>query len=467
MIVASGRFFPLPELNPEEVLPVSKQIHLTSGPITGQLIRLCLPLLAANVLQQLYNIINSLVVTYYIGGDAFAALGVAESVMNLFIYVITGACMGSSVLVARFFGEENFPRLRQQLFVSGVLIGGTVLAAVSLTLLFLNPLLVLIQTPPELMDYVTDYLRIILVGMVFTFAYNYLAATLRAIGNTQAALFFLLISLGYNLGAAWVLVAQLGLGIQGTALATSSAQLLSALLCLVYIRKKQPFLMIQRSDMRMDPTLMRLTASYGAVAALQQSSLYLGKLIVQSAVNGISTAAISAFTATTRVENFSQAFGISGCEAIAIFVAQNQGAKKHRRALDGFRNGAAMVVGIGVVTFGGHALVTPFLDGDGESIALGASYLLWMGPFYFLSFIGHSYVGHYRGIGRMNVTFIGTTLQIAVRVIGTYALVGLLGLNAVALATGLGWVVIVLFHSTVFVLELKGIGYRLPTRDEA
>ena len=312
----------------------------------------------------------------------------------------------------------------------------------------------------------------ILVGMVFTFAYNYLAATLRAIGNTQAALFFLLISLGYNLGAAWVLVAQLGLGIQGTALATSSAQLLSALLCLVYIRKKQPFLMIQRSDMRMDPTLMRLTASYGAVAALQQSSLYLGKLIVQSAVNGISTAAISAFTATTRVENFSQAFGISGCEAIAIFVAQNQGAKKHRRALDGFRNGAVMVVGIGVVfslllTFGGHALVTPFLDGDGESIALGASYLLWMGPFYFLSFIGHSYVGHYRGIGRMNVTFIGTTLQIAVRVIGTYALVGLLGLNAVALATGLGWVVIVLFHSTVFVLELKGIGYRLPTRDEA
>lgn len=97
---------------------MSKQIHLTSGPITSQLIRLCLPLLAANVLQQLYNIINSLIVRHYIGGDAFAALGVAESVMNLFIYVITGACMGASVLVARFFGERNFPRLRRQLFVS-------------------------------------------------------------------------------------------------------------------------------------------------------------------------------------------------------------------------------------------------------------------------------------------------------------------------------------------------------------
>ena len=450
---------------------MSRQVHLTSGPITGQLIRLCLPLLAANVLQQLYNIINSLVVTYYIGGDAFAALGVAESVMNLFIYVITGACMGSSVLVARFFGEENFPRLRQQLFVSGVLIGGAVLAAVVLTLIFLHPLLLLIQTPPELMGHVTDYLRIILVGMVFTFAYNYLAATLRAIGNTQAALFFLLVSLGYNLAAAWVLVAHMNLGIQGTALATSSAQLLSALLCLLYIRKKLPFLSIRRADMRMDPTLMRLTTSYGAVAALQQSSLYLGKLMVQSAVNGISTSAISAFTATTRIENFSQAFGISGCEAIAIFVAQNQGAKKYRRALNGFLRGGAIVVGIGLLfslllALAGGPLAAPFLNGETESISLAASYLHWMGMFYFLSFIGHAYVGHYRGIGRMNVTFWGTTLQIIVRVVFTYALVGTLGLNAVALSTGLGWVVIVLFHSTVFLLECRGIGYHLPKEDQ-
>ena len=449
---------------------MAKQVTLTSGPITSQLIRLSIPLLAANVLQQLYNIINSLVVTYYIGGDAFAALGVAESVMNLFIFVITGACMGSSVLVARFYGEQNFPRLRQQLFVSGVLIGGAVVTAVTLTLLFLTPLLRLIQTPPELMGYVTDYLRIILTGMLFTFAYNYLAATLRAIGNTQAALGFLLVSLGYNLAAAWVLVAKLELGIRGTALATSSAQLLSALLCFLYIRKKQSFLIFRRSDMRMDPLLMRRTISYGAVAALQQSSLYLGKLMVQSAVNGISTAAISAFTATTRVENFSQAFGSSGCEAIAIFVAQNQGAGKHRRALNGFLRGGAMVLAIGLLfsvllALEGRALVSPFLAGEEEGIALGASYLLWMGPFYFLSFIGHSYVGHYRGIGRMNVTFVGTTLQIAVRVIGTYALVGALGLNAVALSTGLGWVVIVLFHSTVFALELKGIGYHLQTED--
>lgn len=443
---------------------MSKEIQLTSGPITGQLIRLCLPLLAANVLQQLYNIINSLVVDRYVGGGAFAALGVAESVMNLFIYVITGACMGASVLVARFYGERNFPRLRQQLFVSAVLIGGSTLTAVVLGLAFLPQLLWLINTPRQLMGLVSAYLRIILVGMVFTFAYNYLAAALRAIGDTKVALYFLLVSLAYNLAAAWLLVAVLHMGIAGTALATASAQLISALLCFLYLRKKLPFLHITRPDMRMDRSLIRLTASYAAVAALQQSSLYLGKLMVQSAVNGISTAAIAAFTATTRVENFTQAFGISGCESIAIFVAQNQGAGEERRAKEGFLRGLAIITSIGLVFsvllhFFGGLLVLPFLTNSGaESVGLGASYLRLMGWFYYLSFIGHSFVGHFRGTGRMSVTFWGTTLQILVRVLGTYLLVGFWRLDAVALSTGLGWVVIVLFQVFVYWLERRGIG---------
>ena len=450
---------------------MSNPSQLTTGPITSQLLRLCLPLLAANVLQQLYNMINALVVTHYLGHDAFAALGVAESVMNLFIYVITGACMGASVLIARFYGEGNLPKLRQQLFVSGVLIGGATLVAVALVLLFLPQLLGLIQTPTELMVHVSSYLQIVLVGMIFTFAYNYLASTLRAVGNTKAALGFLLLSLGYNLVAAWVLVAVLDLGIQGTALATATAQLLSALLCYLKKKKKMPHLMMGREDMKLDGMLMRLTISYGAVAALQQSSLYLGKLMVQSAVNGIGTTAISAFTATTRIENFSQAFGISGCEAIAIFVAQNQGAGKYRRATQGFYRGGAIVVGIGVLfsfllSLGGHILVLPFLNGEPDAIVLGTSYLRWMGLFYFLSFIGHVYVGHYRGIGRMNITFWGTTIQIAVRVVFTYLLVGAMGLDAVAFATGLGWLVIVLFHSTVYYLERKGIGYPIQQEVE-
>ena len=442
-----------------------RDLHLTSGSITPQLLRLCLPLLAANVLQQLYNIINSLVVTTYIGEDAFAALGVAESVMNLYIYVITGACMGASVLTAQYFGQENYPRLRRQLFVSAALIGGCTLAAVLLGQLFLPQLLRAIQTPQELMGYVSSYLRIILVGMLFTFTYNFLAATLRSVGDTKAAMYFLLISLAFNLVVAWLLVAVLELDITGTALATASAQLLSSLLCFLYIRRKRPFLLLRREDMRMDGAMARKTISYGAVAALQQSSLYLGKLLVQGAVNGISavsTAPISAFTAATRIENFTQAFGISGCEAIAIFVAQNRGAGHTRRTYQGFLRGSALTVGSGLffsalMVLAARPLSSIFLSEGEGAIGLCVSYLQILGSVYFLSFIGHSYVGWFRGCGRMTVTFLGTTIQIVCRVAGTYLLVSRLGLDAVAWSTGMGWVLIVLFHSTMFLLQKKGI----------
>ena len=440
---------------------MSRELHLTSGSITPQLLRLCMPLLCANVLQQLYNIINSLVVTHYIGDNAFAALGVAESVMNLFIFVITGACAGASVLTAQCFGEENYPRLRRQLYTSAVLIGGCTLVGVILGQLFLPQLLRAIQTPAELMGNVSAYLRIILVGMVFTFTYNYLASALRAVGDTKAALYFLLISLGYNLAAAWLLVAVLDMGITGTALATASAQLLSSLLCLVYIRKKRPFLTVHREDMVMDGDMVHQTVSFAAVAAMQQSSLYIGKLLIQSAVNGISTAAISAFTATNRIENFIQAFGLSATEAIAIFVAQNQGAGQPRRALSGFLKGLAITVGVGVFFSAGmgifaHPLSQLFLKTEPEAAALCVSFLELISWFYLLSFFGNSFVGWFRGCGRMNITFWGTTMQIALRVAGTYLLVSSMGLDAVALSTGIGWCLIVAYQFLVFFLERRG-----------
>lgn len=449
---------------------MSRELHLTEGAIIPQLLRLALPLLFANVLQQLYNIINSLVVARYLGEQAFAALGVAESIMNLYIYVITGACMGASVLIARFYGEGDRPKLRQQLYVSAVLMGGVTLAAILGGQLFLPQLLALIRTPAELMGGASAYLRVILAGMVFTFTYNYLASTLRAVGDTQAALCFLLVSLGYNLAAAWLLVAVLKLGILGAALATASAQLLSSLLCFLYIRKKRPFLAVRREDMRMDRRLLHLTGSFAAVAALQQSSLYLGKLMIQSAVNGlsvVSSAPISAFTAANRVENFTQAFGVTGSETIAIFAAQNQGAGRPRRALQGFFWGGAGTVGVGVFFSAGMGvfalpIARIFLE-DGEAVALCASYLRLFSWFFLLSYFGNSFAGWFRGSGRMNITFWGTSIQIVIRVAGTYLLVGRMGLNSVALSTGLGWLVLIVFQTAVFLLEYRGVWPRRET----
>ena len=352
------------------------------------------------------------------------------------------------------------PRLRQQLFVSAALIGGCTLGAVTLGQIFLPQILELIQTPAELMGDAVAYLRVILVGMVFTFTYNYLASSLRAVGDTKTALYFLLISLGYNLICAWVLVAVFKLGITGTAIATATAQLLSSGLCFAYIRKNRPYLTIHKGDMRMDRGLAGRTVSFAAVAALQQSSLYLGKLMIQGAVNGLGTASITAFTAVTRVENFVQGIAISGADAVAIFVAQNKGAGKLKRGLQGFLRTAViqMVLGFGstaLMLLRPEMLLTPFLMGEGESMIHGVNYLLHIGGFYFLTFWGNHVVGWFRAVGRMNVTFWGTTIQIIIRVILSYLMVDAMGLSAVALATGIGWIVVISSHTIIFLLERR------------
>ncbi len=427
---------------------MSKQTKLTSGAITPLLLKLAGPLLVASLLQQFYNILNSMVVSRILGQNAFAALGVADSVVNLYTYVLTGACLGASVLVARLYGEGDMARLRREIFVGAVLVGGFTLVAVLVGILFLPQLLVAMHTPDELISLTADYLYLMLGGMIFCFCYNYLASILRAVGNTKIALYFLLLSLGYNLAAAWVLVAWVGLGIQGAALATVSAQFLSAFLCFLYIRHSQPALCISRVDCVLDRELMRLTASFSCISALHQSSLYIGKLLIQSAVNDMGTAAISAYTAATRVENLIIAMGNSGSESIAIFVAQNCGANQLARAREGFRQGRRLLI----AGAGGAAIlllcilpaqmVGLFLgDGEGaESLALAVSYLRWMGIFLFLSLSAYAFVGYFRGMGRMDVPFITTTMQISIRVIGTYLLVGRMGLDAVAFSSGAGWI---------------------------
>ena len=269
---------------------------------------------------------------------------------------------------------------------------------------------------------------------------------LRAIGNTSAALLFLLVSIVISLFLAILFVAHLGLGVRGAALATVLAQILSALLCLLYIRKTLPFLRVGREDMRYDGSLIAKITRFSLVSALRQSSLYIGELLVQGAVNTMGLAAISAYTATTRVEGIVLAVGDSGAEAISVFVAQNTGAGKRPRARQGFFIGLRGLLAIAallslILFFSAEALMRFFVpDGSPQTISYGTSYLQILCFFYFLSYTGSAFVGFYRGSGLVNIPLIGTTLHISLRVILSYLFV-----------SGIGWIVIVIFHSLMFV----------------
>lgn len=292
---------------------------LLHGNIKSELIALTIPLVLGNILQQFYNTIDSFIVGRYVGTEAFAGIGVAGSIMNLFIFILNGGCNGMSIIFAELYGQKNYEKLRKESFLSLSAGGGFTIVLSIVSLLVLYPVLGLIQTPPEVEPYVVAYLQIIFIGLPVTFLYNWCSAVLRAAGDTETPLWTLFIAMCMNLALDFAFVPGLHMGTAGTALATVIAQLFSAGVCLWIMRKKHPIFFFSRKDMGMDLPLLKRTANFGAVSALHQSSIYIGKMLVQGAVNSGGTEIISAYTATTRIEGFSNSFGDSGSTAISVF----------------------------------------------------------------------------------------------------------------------------------------------------
>lgn len=429
--------------------------YLTQGNIRAQLTALAAPLLMGNILQQLYNTIDAVIVGRFVGDAAFAAVGVAGSVMNLFLFLINGGCAGVGVMLSQFYGGEDMPTFRRAFSLSTIAGTALTLLLTLAALVSLQPLLLLMRTPAEVIPYAKDYLQVIYIGFLAAFAYHLSSSVLRCVGDTRSALAFLLISMAANLVLDLWFIAGLEMGVAGAALATVLAQALAAGLCVGYTMLRHPRLMFRPRDILMDPPLLRRIARFSLVSALQMCSLYIGKLLVQGTVNSLGTGAISAYTAATRIEGFANSFGDSGATAVSIFIGQNTGAQDRDRVKKGFLTGQKLLCALGLamsvlmIVFAVPALrlVLPADSADGLGHAVG--YLRLVAVFYLFNFLGSGLSGYFHGRGRVNLPVIGTTSHITIRVILSALLAPRMGLEAVALATGVGWVYVVSFW-TVF-----------------
>lgn len=427
---------------------MARSYDLTSGSIPQHLLRLAAPLIMGNILQQLYNTVDAFILGRFAGDLEFAAVGVAGSVMNLFLFMITGACTGISVIFAQLYGTGERERFRREHWLSlscGLLV---TLACSGLGFLLLSPLLRLIQTPSELRTFVSVYLTIILASLPAAFLYNLYGALLRAIGRANAALMVLAAAVTVNVALDYCFVARFQSGIAGAAWATAASQAISAVLCILYLRRKAPELIFARADCRMDGELLKQTAHFSFVTALHQLSLYIGKLLVQGAVNTGGTDMISAYTATTRIEGFANSFGDSGSAATSVLVAQNRGAGKEERVKESFRSSLFLMLAMGLavplIMYVSASTSVGFMLGtrSGAAFENARDYLKLVALFYTLCFTGNTFAGYFNGIGKVCVPFLGATSHIALRVVLSWLLVGKMGLPAVALATGLGWVLV-------------------------
>lgn len=311
---------------------------LTQGGITTTLLQFTLPMLAGSLLQQCYNIADTLIVGQCIGANALAAVGSAYTLMVFLISILLGLSMGSGTVFSLQYGAGDLSALRRSIYVSLLLIGTVTILLNVAVFLWLDPILRWLQVPYDIYPLMRNYLWIIFWGIVFTFLYNFYAALLRAVGDSVTPLWFLAVSVVLNIGLDLFLILVLDQGIEGAAVATVIAQGTAASGILLYTYKIRPELRLHREDMRFDRSSLREITSFSTLTCVQQSVMNFGILMVQGLVNSFGTVVMAAFAAAVKIDSFAympvQEFG----NAFSTFIAQNFGARKGDRIRRGVRS---------------------------------------------------------------------------------------------------------------------------------
>lgn len=434
----------------------AKLVDMTSGPIAPQIIHFTVPLIIGNFCLLTYNAADSVIVGRYLGANALAAVGAASPVMNIMLFLMVGICLGMSVLMGNFFGSGEYSKLKRE--ISTAIIAGGIFTTilVVLGLFFSRSILMLMRTPPEILNDATRYLQIIFFGLIFTFTYNIYASTLRSMGNSKASLYFLIASAILNVVFDLLFVVVWKMGVPGSAWATVLAEACSAIFCIVYVYFRIPLLRFARKEFVFDKELFKQTVNYSSVAGMQQITLHIGKFLVQGAVNPLGVFSIAAFNAVTRIDDFVMIAQQNIAHGTTGFIAQNKGGGKMDRIRKGFLTGLRMemiytlILTVVILVFAPQ-LVAIFVGNEGEPVVnAGVQYLYVMAFLYTMPALTNIFQGYFRGIGKMRITLNSTFVQIVGRVIAAYLMASYFGLKGIALACLVGWIFMIGYELPLF-----------------
>ena len=421
---------------------------LTNGSIAGSMLRFALPLMLGNLLQQCYNIADTLIVGQVLGAEALAAVGSSYALIVFITSIFIGLCMGCSAVLSIQYGAKDIRQMKQSIFSSLLIVGGTTLLLNILSLAFLSPIIKILQTPPELEAMTYRYLFLIFLGMIPMAVYNFYAFLLRSVGNSSSPLYFLLISVALNIVLDVLFMVGLKMGVEGAAMATVISQIVSAAGIYLYTWKQFPELRLSRDDRQIDFSSIRKIASFSYLTCMQQSVMNLGILMVQGLVNSFGTTVMAAFAAAVKIDSFAympvQDFG----NAFSTFIAQNFGARRQDRIRRGIRCAwltttlFAGIVSILVFFFATELMRIFIPASEQEIISIGVAYLQIEGIFY----IGIGYLflfyGYFRAISRPSVSLILTIISLGTRVILAYSLAAIpsLSYNGIWWSVPIGWI---------------------------
>lgn len=419
---------------------------MTQGNIPKHLLSYAVPLVFGNLFQQLYQTVDSIIVGQYNGKEALASIGAAGPIMNILIFLIVGLSLGASILMAEYFGAKDYDSLKEEMATS--LISGLMLTVVLSVISYAGSGLFirLTRTPAEIAPMAEEYLKIISLGLIFTFFYNILSAGLRAIGDSRAPLYVLFFTTIVHIVLALYFVKNLRLGVCGAAYATVASQALSAIILFIYINRKVPYLHLGFAELHLNKALLKKTIDFSSISAIQQTMLYMGRLLVQSGINTLGVDAVAAFNAVSIIDSYVLAPGDSLAASITTFSAQNKGGKQYSRIPKGLKTmliiAESYTTVVAVIVFtSARTLLGIFLKTEEvNAIHMGMLYILPMACTYFLTGFTNTFQGYFRGIGNLRVTLVATIVQIPIRVILTYSLLGRFGIQSVVIGTAVGWI---------------------------
>ncbi len=436
---------------------------LTTGKITPQLVKFTIPLVLGNLFQLTYNAVDSIIVGRFVGKEALAAVGICNPILTLFILFLNGLCMGASILMGNQFGAKDYDKLHRQ--ISTTMIAGflfSVFLSVS-CIIFAHPILRIMRVDLSIMSMTTNYLRIIFAGLIFTFMYNCFASTLRALGDSQTPLYFLITSSVVNIIGDLFFVLFLGWGSEGCAVATVLSEALSCILCIIYIQMKVPVLQLGKKWLIFDKKLLGKTISYGWASAMQQATVQLGKLGIQAIVNSMGVAVAAAFAVVNRIDDFAYSPEQNIGHAMTALMAQSKGAGKKDRLKGAFRSGMKieLVYGIAIflICFLFAAPLMRLFTKDSDVIRHGVTYLRLISIMYLLPAATNGIQGYFRGIGDLKITLISSFVNMGVRVVVAAILVLTFSLQIEALPYSYlaGWIGMLITELPLLIRSYKNM----------
>lgn len=420
---------------------------LTSGSIAKTLLIFAGPMIAGNLLQQAYNIADTLIVGRFLGEEALAAVGSTYTLTTFLYSIIIGLCMGSGALVSYRCGGNDTQKRKNAVAVAFVLIGTVSVIAEVVTLCSADGITALLKTPPEITDMTSDYVRIILSGIVFIFLYNYYAYMLRAFGNSVTPLIFLGAASVINIVLDIAFVVYFDLGVKGAAYATLIAQAVSGAGLAVYSVAKEEVLRIKFSDVHLEKGEVSEAVRMSLSASVQQSVMNFGILMIQGLVNSFGTTVMAAFTVAVKIDTLAympaQEFG----NAFSLFVSRNYGAREYGRIRECVKKSFLIsavfcaAVSAAVVLFSEDLMKIFVKAEEAAVIQTGVRYLVTEGAFYAGIGILFLLYGYYRGINKPEMSLILTVISLGTRVALAYLLSGFetVGVFGIWISIPIGW----------------------------